>query len=490
MRICVLSDAYEGSDSPLAEVDMPCDPSPHLPGHVCEKVFLRKSTAVRDLIQLARRDYDVFFNLCDGAWDEDRPGIEVVQALERLDCAFTGADERFYEPSREAMKRVCHAWGVGTPAGITVRRPDEVERALDLLRFPLIVKHPSSYSSIGLTRDSRVETRADLEREARTMIEAYGGALIEEFIDGREFSVLVAEDPDRPSRPTAYAPVEIEFPPGETFKHFDLKWREYEGMDCVPCTDELLGERLREAARRLFVGLGGAGYGRCDVRVDERGEIYLLEINPNCALFYPPDDPGTADLILQHDPAGPRGFCEQVVRAALARRERRRRSWEVRADREGSYSMVAARAIRAGEVIEAYEEQAHYLVTRDHVEAHWSPRERDWFTRYAWPLSDQVWAIWSPHPEEWRPINHSCDPTAWLRGLDVVARRDLAPGDEITLDYATFCTEPMRDFACACGAPTCRGVVRGTDHLQPTVARYGGHLSDYVRRKRRRSARG
>ena len=47
----------------------------------------------------------------------------------------------------------------------------------------------------------------------------------------------------------------------------------------------------------------------------------MLEINPNCGVFYPPDDPGTADLILANDRHGHRGFAEQVVRAALARRK-------------------------------------------------------------------------------------------------------------------------------------------------------------------------
>ena len=52
---------------------------------------LKKATAVRDVQQLGDRDFDVFLNLCDGAWDEPRPGIEVVGALERLELAFTGA---------------------------------------------------------------------------------------------------------------------------------------------------------------------------------------------------------------------------------------------------------------------------------------------------------------------------------------------------------------------------------------------------------------
>jgi D-alanine-D-alanine ligase len=104
-------------------------------------------------------------------------------------------------------------------------------------------------------------------------------------------------------------------------------------------------------------------------------------------------------------------------------------------------------------------------------------------------MSDEVWAMWSPDPEDWKPINHSCDPSAWFEGLDLVARRDLEPGDEITMDYATFCTEPMAEFDCACGAPECRSVIRGSDHLEDFVERYGSHLSDHVRRKREEAAR-
>jgi SET domain len=125
------------------------------------------------------------------------------------------------------------------------------------------------------------------------------------------------------------------------------------------------------------------------------------------------------------------------------------------------------------------------LVTRTHVEANWSEPHRSWFARYAWPLTEDVWVTWDSDPEEWRPINHSCDPAAWLDGLDVVARRPIAAGEEITLDYATFCNELMPAFECRCGSSLCRGTIRGDDFLQDFVARYGDHVSDYVRRRRR-----
>ncbi|MEX2472336.1 MAG: D-alanine--D-alanine ligase, partial [Gemmatimonadota bacterium] len=70
-----------------------------------------------------------------------------------------------------------------------------MEQAAEMLRFPLIVKHPSSYASTGLTPASRVETALDLADRVREMADAYGGALIEEFIEGEEATVLISENP-------------------------------------------------------------------------------------------------------------------------------------------------------------------------------------------------------------------------------------------------------------------------------------------------------
>ncbi len=485
MKICLLTDSYGDSISPFKEYDLPCDPRPHLPEAEWEQVILEKSTAARRLVELSQRGFDLFFNLCDGAWDEDRPGIEVVHALERLGCAFTGATSEFYEPSREAMKRVCRAWGIDTPAYVMASAEADVEHAAAALRFPLIVKHPSSYSSIGLTAASRVETPSALRAQARRMTETYGAALIEEFVDGREFTVLVAENPDDPPSPTTYVPVEFVLPEGETFKHFDVKWVNYEQMGAAPMTDAPLEARLRELSAEVFVGLNGAGYGRTDIRVDEEGRAFLLEINPNCGVYYPLDDPGAADLCLLNDPAGHAGFTRQIVRAALQRHERGQRPWEIRSTRHGGYGMFATRTVSRGARIVVFEEQPHVLVTRSHAVRSWREPNASWFDRYAWPLTDEVYVTWEQDPEAWKPINHSCEPTAWLEGLDLVARHELEPGQEITVDYATFCNEIMPSFECGCGVPECRGTIRGDDHLREFVARYEGHVSDYVARKRR-----
>ncbi len=77
-------------------------------------------------------------------------------------------------------------------------------------------------------------------------------------------------------------------------------------------------------------------------------------------------------------------------------------------------------------------------MTRDWIEENWSDRERGWFQTHAWPLTDQVWVTWPEDTEEWRPVNHSCDPNAWLEALDLVALRDISPGEGIRVDYASY----------------------------------------------------
>ena len=322
MRICLLTNQDLDAD-PFPDDDWPCDPRPFMPEAEWHVEALEKSSSVRTIKALARDGFDVFFNLCDGAANEDSPGIEVIRTLERLGVPFTGSNSVFYEPSRMTMKRVCKRLGIASPASVMARSADDVERAASRLRFPLFVKHYSSYASIDISRASRVVTPAGLHRQARKIMSRHGRALIEEFIAGRECTVLVAENPHSAARPTTYTPVEYHFPPGESFKHSDLKWVDFDGMATVPVADKRLAARLRRASAAIFVGLRGAGFGRCDFRVDASGTAYLLEINANCGIYYPPDEPGGADECLLHDPAGHEGFTRQLVAAAL-----RQTSWQ------------------------------------------------------------------------------------------------------------------------------------------------------------------
>ena len=151
----------------------------------------------------------------------------------------------------------------------------------------------------------------------------------------------------------------------------------------------------------------------------------------------------------------------------------------------GGFAVFATRTLLPGETIWEAEGSPHHLATRRWVEEQWGDRDRQWFRQYAWPLTDQIWVTWSDEPEEWRPLNHSCDPNAWPDGLNLAVRKEIAPGEEIRVDYATYGNNILSPFDCTCGASKCRGRVREDDHLQPFLDRYGDHVSDYVREKRR-----
>jgi len=484
MRIAILHPSYERSDSPFKGMDPECDPGRFLNDMECVPFQIDKATAVRQVMEVASGGFDAVINLCDGAWEEDRAGVEVVLTLEQLGLAFTGAGSRFFEPSREAMKMAAHAAGVPIPAYVMCRRAEDADLALADLRFPMIVKHPRSYSSIGMTATSRVTDAAGLRREVHRILTAYGAALVEEFIEGREFTVLVTEPRDGDNEPWVLQPVEFTFPEGETFKHFDLKWRRYEEIGTRLVEDDPLAARLREFTALVFGALEGSGYARCDFRCQASGDLYFLEINPNCAVFEPPGSFGSADLVLSHDPAGHPGFLRHLIDCAVRRRDRSHRTWEIRFRRGRGFGLFATRAVRAGEIVEPYEERSQVLVSRRHADRHWRGLRRRWFDRYCWPISENVHGRWSDNPADWRPINHSCDPNTWLEGLDIAARRDIARGEELTIDYATFSGPGMSPFPCHCGTSLCRGTIRGDDHLLPEIrARFGDHVSDYVRER-------
>jgi SET domain-containing protein len=93
-----------------------------------------------------------------------------------------------------------------------------------------------------------------------------------------------------------------------------------------------------------------------------------------------------------------------------------------------------------------------------------------------------------------RHLNHSCDPNAWVRyvgdACEIVARRDIQVGEEITCDYCINVTGGNA-WPCRCGAARCRGQVVG-DYFQlpPAFQReYGPYLATWVVRRHRDTLR-
>lgn len=267
--------------------------------------------------------FDMYLNLCDGS-DEKKnryEGVDILRALEELNLPFTGADSSCYNPTREEMQGAAEMNQIGFARGGNVAGVPEAEALTKGLRYPLMVKHPNSFGSTGMTRKSRVEDARALRSQVKRICKRFGSARVEEFIEGREFTALVVDNPDDLRAPFVYPPAELIFPAGKTFLYSNVKWREWVYLKPVP--DAALTKKLKEMTRRMYLALRGAGYARADMRMRADGELVMIEINPNPGILFKPEHFGPADVAITYDRDGHAGFFERIFRAAVIRQRER-----------------------------------------------------------------------------------------------------------------------------------------------------------------------
>jgi hypothetical protein len=361
------------------------------------------------------------------------------------------------------MKYLAYCEGVKTPGYVIINEANDVDEAVKHLSFPLFVKPAKAGDSLGVDEHSLVTNREELLAKVESIIEEYGPLLVEEYISGREFTVLVAANDDGKDC-SVFRPVEYRFPEGRSFKTYALKTSELH-PDCnFPCEDPVLDKQLRSAAEKIFKGFNGVGYGRLDFRVNDKGEIYFLEINFTCSVFYKDGYEGSADFVLKYDGIGQAGFLRHIIAEGIARHKRRKKPFIMKGNSIAGFGIYAARTIKKGEIIFQGEERAQRIVTKRYVDKYWNEDEKLHFRRYAYPVSKELFILWDEDPSEWAPQNHSCDPNTYFDGLNVLATRNIKINEELTLDYAQFLDENMEPFQCQCGSVQCRGLINGIAH--------------------------
>ncbi|MBW6480627.1 MAG: hypothetical protein K0B37_14460 [Bacteroidales bacterium] len=177
--------------------------------------------------------------------------------------------------------------GIITPEFFTYDMLSENENVT--LNNPFLVKSLWEHASYGLDENTQLlfHTREELmermrkERNPRDFF-------CEEYIHGREFNLSLLAGPDGPE---VLPPAEIRFnyPPEKArILGYKAKWEEesFEYKNTVRTfhfnkQDEPLISKLKEISLQCWKVYGLKGYARVDFRVDEKGNIYVLEINAN-----------------------------------------------------------------------------------------------------------------------------------------------------------------------------------------------------------------
>lgn len=231
--------------------------------------------AVRDDVPAALRTlqrYDAVFNLCEGVLGNPRFEMNFALALEMAGIAFTGCDPLAAALCIDKLR----AKKLLAAAGIPVPRANVL---------PAIVKPSTEDAGIGIDASSIVRTADELAAKVREVEATYAQpALVEEFIDGREFNQALFLGKPLPPGEVVFAD---ELAPHERVVGWKAKWAvgSREDLSTVNRTpaeiDDATRERIAAICMQAERTLGIGGYCRFDLRQAQTGELFLVDVNPN-----------------------------------------------------------------------------------------------------------------------------------------------------------------------------------------------------------------
>jgi D-alanine-D-alanine ligase len=271
---------------------------------------------VRNVIKAL--EADLIFNLFEGFDGMSETEAQVAHILEEVGIPFTGNPSAALALAldKPRAKAVLNAGGVRTPR-YRVLRPDTVN--LFDLNFPCIVKPAREDASHGLSEESVVNDFEQLRTQVHRVSQAFrGDALVEEFLEGREFNATVIGNGHPIVLPIAemvyYLPPDL-----PKLLTFAAKWYKetpyYKGTKarCPAKINEETIELISHTAATAFTLIGCRGYARVDMRLDDEEIPNVLEVNPN-----PDISPGYG-VARQARAAGMsyEQFIEQILEMAL-----------------------------------------------------------------------------------------------------------------------------------------------------------------------------
>ena len=222
--------------------------------------------ALREL--LAKGAVDRVFNILHGHHGGGEDGV-VQGLLEAYGVPCTGSDVLGSALSMDKIrsKQVWLALGLPTPRYVRLRKGDDVQAAARSLGLPVIVKPACEGSSVGV---SRVFSEADLDAAIELAARYPGELLMEQLIEGGEFTVGILDGRALPS---------IQIVPKGAWYDYEAKYVSDETQYLCPGLQGDAEAELGALALQAFQALGCRGWGRVDVMRDREGRNWLLEVN-------------------------------------------------------------------------------------------------------------------------------------------------------------------------------------------------------------------
>jgi len=241
------------------------------------------------LSSLAKCGADLVFNLTEAFAGDDTKEMNVAAYMDLLGIRYTGGGPHahFLAQDKATAKKMFAFHGIKTPFFATAYR-GRIEHAHDV-SFPLIVKPVWEDGSIGIDAQSVVNSVKELmERVEYIQNEFDSPALIEEFIDGREIYAAILGSYEN-AQALPLVELDLSRLPEGTPKiaSYDVKFEKetqahkLTKSHLVSDLEEEMITKLQETGLAAYHAVKLRDYGRVDMRLTPKGEVYVIEANPN-----------------------------------------------------------------------------------------------------------------------------------------------------------------------------------------------------------------
>jgi D-alanine-D-alanine ligase len=253
-----------------------------------EPTYMVLDGRIQSLAAVGRANGDLIFNLTESYAGDDTKDMNIAAYLDLLGCEYTGAGPHalYLAQDKALAKKIFAFHGIRTPYFATSYR-GKLDHSHDI-SFPLIVKPTSEDGSIGIDASSVVGSVKELMEKIHYIHEEFDApALIEEYIEGREIYAAILGN----ENPEALPMVELDLsklPEGTPrIAGKEVKWETeteaYKVTKSAPVEDldEEMVKKLSDTAIAAYQALKLRDYGRIDMRLTEKGDVYVIEANPN-----------------------------------------------------------------------------------------------------------------------------------------------------------------------------------------------------------------
>ena len=262
-------------------------------GHDAELLSMQGRDLIAVLGRLDRERPDLVFNLCESLCGIARNELAVPAVLDLHGIAYTGSDTMglgmaLFKPR---TKDVLIGRGIATPPYRVLANHADIDRvAAEALDYPWFLKLANEDASVGITEANVAADGPALAARARAILAEFGEPILaERYVAGREVNVTLLGSGNEVEMLPLH---EIDFaamPAGRPhIVSYAGKWDEhhvdYAGTKPVLLrgADAALVARIEATARAAWTAVGLRDYGRVDLRIDDAGTPWVIDVNPNC----------------------------------------------------------------------------------------------------------------------------------------------------------------------------------------------------------------